>query len=173
MKNYIGTKLVMAWPMTRAQYNDFRKWQLPADESGADEGYFVCAEGGKPNHPDFDGYVSWLPREQFDNDYRETDGMTFGLALEALKKGKKVARAGWNGKGMWLSLSGDGSRMVHADNFWSANNADYARQQPYCMAEVLPCITMKTTNAHGRVAILMGWLASQTDMLSEDWTVVA
>jgi len=71
MKNYIGTKLVMAWPMTRADYNDFRKWQLPADESGADEGYFVCAEGGKPNHPDFDGYVSWLPREQFDGAYIE------------------------------------------------------------------------------------------------------
>jgi hypothetical protein len=37
---------------------------------------------------------------------------------------------------------------------------------------VLPAITMKTVNAQGRVGILMGWLASQTDMLSDDWEVV-
>ena len=97
--------------------------------------------------------------------------MTFGQALEALKAGQKVARAGWNGKGMWLSLSGPlEGRVINADDFWSENNRAWARQ--FGGATVLPCITMKTVNAHGREAILMGCGASQTDMLCEDWRVV-
>ena len=172
MKSYIGTKLINATPMNRAEYNAYRSWELPADENGADEGYLVeYTDGGKPNHASHKGYISWSPKEQFDNAYRETTGLTFGLALEALKLGKKVARAGWNGKGMWLSLSGDGDRQIPAHSFWSENNAKFAAEQGG-FATVLPCITMKTTNAHGRVAILMGWLASQTDMLSDDWCIV-
>jgi hypothetical protein len=173
MKQYIGVKLINAKPMSRAEYNTFRGWELPADENGADEGFLVeYLDGGKANTAAYEGYVSWSPKEVFEKAYGPTEGMTFGLALEALKRGHKVARRGWNGKGMWLSLSCDGSRMVHANNFWSKNNADFARQQEGEMAEVLPSITMKTTNAQGRVAILMGWLASQTDMLSDDWIIV-
>ena len=93
--------------------------------------------------------------------------MNFGDAIAALKAGKKVAREGWNGKGMWLSLSGYGVRHIPAGGFWSENNADFARKQGG-QAPVLPCITMKTATNE----ILMGWLASQTDMLAEDWVVV-
>lgn len=91
-------------------------------------------------------------------------GLSFGEALEVLKAGGKVARAGWNGKGMWLSLSCDGTREVPAENFWSPHNAEHARQQGG-KATVLPSITMKTASGE----ILMGWLASQTDMLADDW----
>jgi hypothetical protein len=84
----------------------------------------------------------------------------FGYAIRMLKDGQKVAREGWNGKGMWLSLSCDGTRNVEAKNFWSPHNARYAAKNGGA-AKVLPCITMK-----------MGWLASQTDMLAEDWMVV-
>jgi len=93
----------------------------------------------------------------------------FGYALRMLKAGKKVAREGWNGKGMWLSLSGEanGRRIVEADRFWSSNNAEYAEKNGG-VATVLPCITMKTATGE----ILMGWLASQTDMLAEDWMIV-
>jgi hypothetical protein len=101
----------------------------------------------------------------------EKSGLTFGDAIAALKSGKRVARAGWNGKGMWLSLSCDGSREVSAENFWSPHNAEFARQNGG-KALVLPAITMKTVDSTGREAILMGWLASQTDMLSEDWVIV-
>lgn len=172
MKQYIGVKLINAKPMTRADYNAFRGWTLPADENGDDAGFLVeYLDGGKANTDLYAGYVSWSPADVFANAYGETTGMTFGLALEALKRGQKVARAGWNGKGMWLSLSCDGEREVAADNFWSPHNAQFARDNGGT-ALVLPSITMKTTNAHGRVAILMGWLASQTDMLSSDWEVV-
>lgn len=95
--------------------------------------------------------------------------MDFGDALRALKDGKRVARSGWNGKGMWLALSGGVvGRMVHAENFWSQANQDYAESLGG-KAHVLPCITMKTATGE----ILMGWLASQTDMLAEDWVVVS
>jgi hypothetical protein len=172
MKRFIGTKLINAKPMTRIEYNVFRGWSLPENENGADEGYLVeYLDGGKGNTDVYAGYVSWSPKEQFENAYRECDNMTFGMAVEALKKGLKVARKGWNGKGMWLSLSGPlEGRIIGADQFWSENNKEWARQ--FGGAMVLPCITMKTVNASGREAILMGWLASQTDILSEDWEII-
>ncbi len=85
-----------------------------------------------------------------------------------LKLGQRVQRAGWNGKDMWLSLSGPlNGRSIKSEMFWSPNNAAYATAQPNNEATVLPCITMKTATGE----ILMGWLASQTDMLAEDWSV--
>ncbi len=166
---YIGTKVIGAKPMSREAYNAYRGWKLPDNENGADEGYLVeYHDGGTPNHPLHAGYISWSPKEQFEKAYRPTTGLTFGLAIEALKAGKRVARAGWNGKGMWLSLSGPGVRYVPAASFWSRHNAEFAASNPDGTAPVLPSITMKTANGE----ILMGWLASQTDMLAEDWTLV-
>lgn len=172
MKTYIGTKLIRAIPMDRAAYNDYRGWELPANEDGADEGYLVeYADGGRANDSRHAGYISWSPADVFTRAYRPVEDMTFGAAIEALKAGKKVARAGWNGKGMWLSLSGPlGGRLIPSAAFWSRNNAEYAAQQDQFNghAMVLPCITMKTATGE----ILMGWLASQTDMLAEDWRIV-
>lgn len=165
MSTHIGTKIINAKPMTRQAYNDLRGWTVPSNENPADEGYLVeYLDGGLPNVVGFKGYVSWSPRDVFERAYRPMDRMTFGDALVALKAGHRVAREGWNGKGMWLSLSGPGVRDVPAGGFWSVNNADHARSQGGT-AKVLPCITMKTATGE----ILMGWLASQTDMLAEDW----
>ena len=99
----------------------------------------------------------------------QKSNLDFGQALRALKSGQRVARAGWNGKGMWLSLSGNaGGSIVHYSDFWSTNNATFAASQPDESAVVLPSITMKTADDK----ILMGWLASQTDMLADDWMIV-
>lgn len=89
--------------------------------------------------------------------------MNFGEAIRLLKEGHRVAREGWNGKGMWLALS-RGSPALEADKFWARPNRVYAEENGGT-APVLPCITMKTATGE----ILMGWLASQTDMLAEDW----
>lgn len=94
--------------------------------------------------------------------------MDFGEALRALKSGQRVAREGWNGRGMWLSLSGpDGPRSVPSSAFWSENNRRYAEE---CGGDalVMPCITMKAADG----SIVMGWLASQKDMLAEDWFIL-
>ena len=93
--------------------------------------------------------------------------MDFGDAIRALEDGKRVARSGWNGKGMWLSLSCGETREIEADKFWSPHNRDHAISQGG-KAKVLPSITMKTATGE----ILMGWLASQTDMLAKDWQIV-
>lgn len=79
--------------------------------------------------------------------------LTFGEALEALKAGKKVARTGWNGKGMYLYLA-DGKLLTQEIGDGSYPFTD--------------SIVMKT--ADNRYCI--GWLASQTDMLAEDWCIV-
>ncbi|WP_273280936.1 DUF2829 domain-containing protein [Pseudooceanicola atlanticus] len=99
--------------------------------------------------------------------YEILSQMDFGYALAALKDGNRVARAGWNVKGMWLSMSCDGTREIPAEGFWSPHNAAHAAEQGGT-ATVLPSITMKTATGE----ILMGWLASQTDMLAEDWQIV-
>lgn len=139
---YIGTKIIQATPMNGAQ---------------GQPGYQVVYE---------DGYTSWSPKDVFERAYRKTDAMTFGDAILMLKDGKKVARAGWNGKGMWLALS-LGHAALEASKFWAEPNRRHAEQMGG-FATVLPCITMKTAGGE----ILMGWLASQTDMLAEDWQVV-
>ena len=167
MKRFIGTKLINAKPMTRIEYNVFRGWSLPENEIGADEGYLVeYLDGGKGNTDTYAGYVSWSPKEQFDNAYRECDNMTFGMAIEALKKGLKVARKGWNGKGMWLILvpGTPSAELKPATPYANALSATHC--------EILPHIDMWTTNSEGRRAMLCGWLASQTDMLSEDWEII-
>ena len=77
MQRHIGTKIVTATPMTRLQYNVYRGWDLPANENPDDEGYLVeYTDGGKPNHEKHAGYISWSPKEQFDNAYRPTPEIT-------------------------------------------------------------------------------------------------
>ena len=162
MKTYIGTKLVRSEPMTRAAYNDFRGWTLPADENGADDGYLVeYLDGGKPNTATHAGYVSWSPKAQHEAAYRETSGMSFGLAVEALKKGMKVARAGWNGKGMFLFL-------VPGSTFQVSRPPLLGIYPEGTTVNYCPHIDMKTADDK-----VVPWLASQTDMLADDWAIVS
>jgi hypothetical protein len=74
--------------------------------------------------------------------------MTFGIALAALKNGRTVTRAGWNGRDMWIGLQ----RPEHS----SAGTM------------TLPFLFMRT--AHGG---MVPWVASQTDLLAEDWSIVS
>lgn len=93
--------------------------------------------------------------------------MNFGEAIAALKAGKKVARKGWNGKGMWLIL------VPGQPNVTLREGTPYANALPdHREVEILPHIDMWTTNSEGRRAMLPGWLASQTDMLCDDWVEV-
>jgi len=130
---YIGTKIITAW--------------AAVGKDGA-PGYGVKYE---------DGYTSWSPKAQFEAAYRDIEGpvqaLTFGDALHMLKLGKRVARSGWNGKGMWLKL-------VPADL------ADKIAFE-YAALNALPWIGMKTADEK-----FVPWLASQTDVLAEDWMVI-
>lgn len=94
--------------------------------------------------------------------------MAFGPALEALKAGKRIARAGWNGKNMFLFLlpAGDAipTRVIHDPALREVIESEVGGDT----FDALGSIRMFTADKK----ILTGWLASQTDMLSEDWMIL-
>lgn len=157
MKQYIGTKIVQAAPAVRYLMKDGNNWVIEKDDHLAlaqvnmedvvawEDAYVVVYK---------DGYSSWSPEAVFEEAYRPTDGMNFGLAIEAMKKGCKVARKGWNGKGIYLELQvpDEHSKMT----------------LPYIYIVTNGLITDNRHAPKGCVP----WLASQTDMLADDWYVV-
>lgn len=133
MKQYIGTKIIHAEPM----------------EKNGRDGYKVVYAP--------DGYESWSPKDVFEEAYRQTDGMSFGLAIEAAKMGKKIARAGWNGKNQYVEL---------------ATCISYVRNDGGIINAHHDAIGNKALAFVGTSGVQMGWLASQADMLADDWCIV-
>lgn len=91
--------------------------------------------------------------------------MNFGKAIEALKEGKKVARMGWNGKNMFLWLKP--ATTLKSDFLRDPILKQVVEDNGGTM-DALGTICMKTADNK----VLTGWLASKTDMLSDDWMVV-
>jgi hypothetical protein len=161
MQKFIGTKIIKAIPeqITWKDFYVIRGWEWPEDKEGADRiGYMVGYSDAKGN---FDGeltggchYITWSPADVFEAAYTPISGMSFGQALEALKLGKKVARKGWNGKGIFIKLQNpdENSKM----------------SSPYIYIDTTG---LETTNEDA-VTSLVPWLASQTDMLSDDWEII-
>lgn len=90
--------------------------------------------------------------------------MDFGQALVALKNGEKVARKGWNGKGMWIVLMPSlylEAGVVNGRTSKHLGQGVDLDSQPY--------IAMFTADKKWQP----GWLASQADVLAEDWEIVA
>ena len=146
MQKYIGTKIIEAEPCLR---------KAPSEHVLIDNGYEA---GYKVRYPD--GYESWSPKNVFEEAYRPIGGMNFGLAIEAAKKGAKITRRGWNGKGMFLYYVPEGRYPARTDAAKSIaaedGKVDYGAY-----------IAMKTVQGN-----VVPWLASQTDMLADDWEVV-
>lgn len=140
MKTYIGTKMIQAEPCAA--------WRDAGKHIAGDPGYKVV-------YPD--GYESWSPKDVFEEACRPTDAMTFGHAIEAMKAGKKVARAGWNGKNQHIELASCISYKSPEGQLVNVNHdAIGNRAVAFC----------------GTSGVQMGWLASQSDMLAEDWRIV-
>lgn len=141
MQTYIGTKIIQAEPLAK---------NYGPPETHGQPGYKVV-------YPD--GYTSWSPADAFEEAYRPCDAMTFGLAIEALKKGKRVARAGWNGKNMFLFLiqGSNDIAYLHGCGF-----GEYQGEPTFRDA-----IFMRTVDNQ-----IVPWTASQTDCLAEDWQIV-
>ena len=78
--------------------------------------------------------------------------MDFGASLQELKRGNKVARSGWNGVGLWLELQTPDANSKMTLPYIYINYPDDAKTTP---------------------GAKVPWLASQTDMLAEDWNIVA
>jgi len=136
MQQYIGTKIIQA---------------EPAVNNENEEGYNVV-------YPD--GYTSWSPKDVFEEAYRLTDGLPFGLAMEAMKKGLKVARKGWNGKNMFI---------------FEVNGSTFEVNRP----PLLGIFSEGTiVNYHSHIDMrtadgqIVPWLCSQTDMAADDWEII-
>ena len=159
MKEYIGVKLIKAIPMTKANA------KLTLNQT--------IRSHHKQNHPGYlveytDGYQAWSPADVFEEAYRLTNGMNFGLAIEAMKKGYKVARAGWNGKDMFIYYVA--GTCVHRDKLRGAcaEAVKYAQSDSLDHQSIGGHIDMMAVDG----SIVVGWLASQSDMLADDFYVV-
>ena len=177
MNNYYGTKKLAAKPMSLGVYNAYRGWDIPEDEDPQAKGYLVeYLDGGKSNHEDHAGYISWSPKDVFEAAYQPTTAMSFGHAIQAMKEGHKVARAGWNGKGMWVALtSGSLFEAKYAKDGHAAKHRAYevdeineANPDGLVQIRLLPHFDMRAADG----SIVVGWLASQSDMLAKDWMIV-
>lgn len=154
MKQYIGTKMIQAEPATNGQAAALKMGLKVEDCPNTlaqmkEDGYRII-------YPD--GYESWSPKDVFEAAYRETSGMSFGLAIEAAKMGKKIARAGWNGKNQYVELGYDFAYTAPGDI-------------PVRPVQHLD-IGSKALVFVGTRGRQVGWLASQADMLADDWRIV-
>lgn len=83
--------------------------------------------------------------------------MEFGKAIQLLKEGKKVQRQGWNGKNQYIELA---TNISYKNANGEIINVDHKQMGNKAIAFV------------GTSGVQLGWLASQADMLSEDWKLV-
>lgn len=168
MDLHYGTKAILSEPMTKIEYNNYRGWELPEGEDPNEQGYLVeYLDSPNSNHPNHTNYISWSPKDVFDNSYKPNGKLTFGHALEALKSGLRIRRSGWNGKGMFLFLLPSGTvptKAIHDPALKEVIEKEVGGET----FEALGSIRMFTADKK----ILTGWLASQTDMLSEDWEIL-
>lgn len=88
----------------------------------------------------------------------KTEGLNFGEAIAAVKGGLRVARAGWNGKGMYVFLAE--VLEIHTD----ADLSEFADQD----VEISDLLVLRTAQK----TLQPGWLATQSDILAEDWYIL-
>jgi len=214
MNKYLGVKLVNA---SSCKENSFREEKGLLPEAENRDGYKVVYE---------DGYTSWSPKDVFEkaykkfdetkfgiiidvdtrtgnwyfvgieNDIAKTQNLSFGDAIESMKNGKKVARVGWNGKGMYLKLiqgypvnghlhpaMGKYHEDERTDDVTTAmfnipetnpdGSPNITQGKP---GQMLSYIVMKTAGYSDYwgegFSDYVPWLASQTDILADDWVIV-
>ena len=169
MKTYICTKMIQAVPAKMVNGIPWRDGlPLPRepeiqkiDEYCDEDCVCNCAmhieDGYMYTTSADDKYPQFMSKDEFEAMCRSTENMTFGDALEAMKHGKRVARHGWNGKNQYVELA---SCVSYKNNSGEIVNVDHRNIGNRALAFV------------GTSGVQLGWLASQADMLAEDWFVV-
>ena len=100
--------------------------------------------------------IKTLYEEKKEENNRENETMDFGQAIKLLKDGKKVARQGWNGKNQYIELATNISYKTAEDKIINAEHDAIGNK----------AIAFVETSG-----VQIGWLASQADMLAEDWKI--
>lgn len=158
MKLYVGAKIIKA-----------EREPAPYDIGEHKKG----EPGYKVEYPD--GYTSWSPKDVFEEAYHEADTnfifnvnkdpnatktlgeFGFDNAIRLLKKGFKLSRKGWNGKNQYIEIVGC---LSYVDQLGRVVNSDHKDIGNAAISFV------------GTSGTQVGWLASQADMLAEDWGIV-
>lgn len=171
MKVYVGIKVVQAapaktvngciWPEdlplpvnpepVRGHEDECCCRKPYADRCSIEEVYVY--DGGN-------GYPVVVPKEEFEKEFFPAENLTFSVALDALKRGERIARKGWNGKGMYVFLASEVEFHTMADISEFAEKED----------GVYTSDMMVLRTAQG--TFQPGWLATQSDILAEDWYVL-
>lgn len=167
MKTYIGMKVVQAkpavtvngciWPDGMALPAEYTRPSLKENLEQKDCGP-VISEGyvyiGDHKYPVFE------EKEEFEKRFFDAENVTFSIALDAMKRGGRIARKGWNGKGMYVFLADDVEFRTEADisEFENAEDGVYTSEM------------MVLRTAQG--TFQPGWLATQSDILADDWYVL-
>jgi hypothetical protein len=92
-----------------------------------------------------------------DRPIKVTSGLDFGSAIQLMKDGKQLQRAGWNGKNQYIEL---------------AKNISYTNSKGEVINVNHDAIGNQAIAFVGTSGVQLGWLASQADMLAEDWQIV-
>lgn len=141
------------------------------DNFDAEIGRKIARENAKQKIWPLMGYL--LKEQLYQNKItlkrKELASNSFEFALVAIKEGKRVARAGWNGRDQWVALSGSTEpREVAALNIWSPHARQFAEDNGG-MVKVAPGLLLK--NAQG--VLVMGWVPSTGDLLADDWYILS
>ena len=116
--------------------------------------YFEITHNGDKNETYIDVYKK---RDNFVVKQKGQMNMDFGQAIEEVKRGKKIARKGWNGKEQYVELA---TNVSYKSPNGTVTNVDHKDMGNKALAFV------------GTSCVQLGWLASQADMLSEDWQTI-
>lgn len=195
MPLYEGTKQIYARPMKRGVYNKYRGWDIPTNEDPEEDGYLVeYTNGDKSNHKNHKGYISWSPAPVFEDTYvkltakndsdldtysekkdPQTGLMTFGLAVQALKDGKRITRQGWAAKGLFVAMqvpSDIGKKIIPnmqslpqsvKDVFAKRLKNDPTKEEIHYRNQLIIVFPDNT---------IYSWAPSVNDALAEDWSIL-
>ena len=160
MKKFIGTKVIMAEPMTMTEAQKVLGREIkPATVE--EDGYLVKYK---------DGYKSWSPKSVFEEAYREVGSVNFGGAIDLLKAGLAVRRKGWNGKGLFI--------VKQVPSHITGDIIPKMQSLPQSAKDII----MKREDAHidytNQLLLIQesgradSWTASSSDIFADDWEVV-
>ena len=156
MKKYLGVKLIEAEPMTHGKYAKEKYGENNAINTTEFSIQNKESEGYKVKYDN--NYISWSPKVVFEEAYRRIDNLNFGLAIEAIKKGHKVAREGWDGKGLFVYYVPDNSYKTQTE-VAKKEFGEYAKYNHYMALK-------------GVDGVVSTWVPSVTDCLADDWVII-
>lgn len=160
MKKYIGTKVIMAEPMTLTEAQKVLGRELkPATLE--EDGYFVEYK---------DGYKSWSPKSVFEEAYREVGSVNFGGAINLLKAGLAVRRKGWNGKGLFIVKQVPAH--ITEDIIPNMQSLPQSAKGLILGGKGYIDYTCQCLIYNGNTGRADSWVPSMSDIFSDDWEIV-